>query len=292
MTRPDVTARPIELRHLRYFVAVAEERHFTRAAARLHIAQPPLSAQIRQLERRLGTSLFDRTPGRVSLTAAGQALLEAAYATLATVDEGVEAVRAVASGRRGRVRVAVSPTVALAHPLAAVAALARRAPEVYVDLIRADDAESALRARSAGVAFLRAPVRDRSLPHAVIASEGRAVLAPDRHALARSTQARLADLAGHDIVEPPEGGFGAGRRTGSVEQLLARVAAGDALAVVPEGLARELPPGIAAIPLVDGLPSEIVVVGPAPEAGAAAAAYVEAVRAAGRGVHVALGLTA
>jgi DNA-binding transcriptional LysR family regulator len=91
----DVSARFIELRHLRYFLAVAEERHFTRAAARLYMSQPPLSAQIRQLEQRLGAPLFVRSPGAVELTAAGEALLEPAYAALAALDAGVDAVRAV-----------------------------------------------------------------------------------------------------------------------------------------------------------------------------------------------------
>jgi DNA-binding transcriptional LysR family regulator len=90
-------SRAIELRHLRYFVAVAEERHFTRAAARLHVSQPPLSAQIRQLEQRLGARLFERSGRPVRLTAAGEALLPAAYAALAAVDAGVGAVRAVAA---------------------------------------------------------------------------------------------------------------------------------------------------------------------------------------------------
>ena len=89
----DFSARAIELRHLRYFLAVAEERHFTRAAARLHISQPPLSAQIRQLEQRIGSTLFVRSPGAVSLTAAGEALLQPAYASLAAVDAAVDAVR-------------------------------------------------------------------------------------------------------------------------------------------------------------------------------------------------------
>jgi DNA-binding transcriptional LysR family regulator len=90
-----VDATPaIELRHLRYFVAVAEERHFTRAAARVHVSQPPLSAQIRQLEQRLGATLFVRSGRPVELTAAGEALLPAAYAALAAVEAGVGAVRA------------------------------------------------------------------------------------------------------------------------------------------------------------------------------------------------------
>ena len=92
----------MELRHLRYFVAVAEERHFGRAAARLHMAQPPLSQQIRQLEAELGVDLLRRTTRRVDLTAAGAAYLVRAREILAAVDAAAEEARRVAEGLVGR----------------------------------------------------------------------------------------------------------------------------------------------------------------------------------------------
>jgi DNA-binding transcriptional LysR family regulator len=92
----------MELRHLRYFVAVAEQRHFGRAAQQLHMAQPPLSQQIRQLESELGVTLLARTTRRVDLTPAGAAYLDHAREILAAVDTAGEVASRIAAGRTGR----------------------------------------------------------------------------------------------------------------------------------------------------------------------------------------------
>jgi DNA-binding transcriptional LysR family regulator len=125
----------MELRHLRYFVAVAEELHFTRAALRLHIAQPPLSQQIRALEEELGVQLFVRTRRSVVLTDAGHALLERARAMLAAAQALPRELQRVARGETGLLRIGFSSTLPLTKVLRDVVADHRRShPDVALNL--------------------------------------------------------------------------------------------------------------------------------------------------------------
>jgi DNA-binding transcriptional LysR family regulator len=103
----------MELRHLRYFVAVAEEQNVTRAAKRLHVSQPPLSRQIRDLEDDLGVALFEHRAKAVRLTEAGRVFLDEARAVLRRADEAVQMARAVAGGRRGEIHVGYAPSLAV-----------------------------------------------------------------------------------------------------------------------------------------------------------------------------------
>ena len=116
----------MELRHLRYFVAVAEELHFTRAAERLHIAQPPLSLQIRALETELGVQLFERTRRSVALTDAGHALLIRAREMLSIAQALPEELQRVARGEVGQLRIGFSSTLPLTKVLRDVVADHRR----------------------------------------------------------------------------------------------------------------------------------------------------------------------
>lgn len=101
----------MELRHLRYFVTVAEEQNITRAAARLHVSQPPLSRQIRDLEVEIGVALFERSAKALSLTDAGRVFLTEARAVLARANEAVHTVKAVASGQEGEIHLAYAPSL-------------------------------------------------------------------------------------------------------------------------------------------------------------------------------------
>src|ERR1700761_9673160 len=125
----------MELRHLRYFVAVAEELHFTRAAERLHIAQPPLSQQIRALEAELGVQLFERTRRSVALTDAGRALLERARELLAATQALPAQLQRIARGEAGQLRIGFSSTLPLPRLLRTLIADWRRShPDVALGL--------------------------------------------------------------------------------------------------------------------------------------------------------------
>lgn len=127
-------ARFMELRHLRYFVVVAEEQNVTRAAERLHISQPPLSRQIHDLEAELGVQLFRRTAKSLALTEPGKIFLNEARAVLLRVDKAIETVRAVASGNRGQLRIGYAPSLTVELLPKALRTFEHERPGVRVSL--------------------------------------------------------------------------------------------------------------------------------------------------------------
>jgi DNA-binding transcriptional LysR family regulator len=124
----------VELRHLRCFIAVAEELHFARAAARLHIEQSPLSRIIKELEYRLGVQLFERTTRSTRLTWAGKVLLEEARRVFAVVDQAKASVKSAAAGYQGRIRVALSDGIPQGRLSALLALCREEEPEVDICL--------------------------------------------------------------------------------------------------------------------------------------------------------------
>lgn len=193
----------MDLRQLRYFVAVAEERHFGRAAERLHMAQPPLSQAIRRLEGDLGVALFQRTTRRVDLTDAGRAYLDRVQAILADVDEAADHARRVAAGAVGHLTLGCvgSATYSLLPVLSR--RLAAELPGIdfaFRGEMLAPDQVQALHNGAIDVALLRPPAADPALAVHTLRRDRLVVALPAEHPLASTPRVRAADLAGADLI--------------------------------------------------------------------------------------------
>jgi len=198
----------MELRHLRYFVAVAEELNFTRAAARLHIGQPPLSMQIRDLEAEIGVRLFERTQRRVALTPAGQCLLEHAYRILGGVREAVEAAQRAARGELGELRVGFTSSLPFTDLLPdALHAYRRRFPAVRLQLSEMFTPEQfgALARGELDVGFVR--LQGGRAPDGIglreIARNPLRLVVNASHRLARAAAVSFAELRDEDFIGFP-----------------------------------------------------------------------------------------
>ncbi|HEY0644622.1 MAG TPA: LysR substrate-binding domain-containing protein [Nocardioides sp.] len=270
----------MELRHLRYFVAVAEQRHFGRAAERLHMAQPPLSQQIRQLEAELGVTLLTRTTRRVDLTPAGAAYLDHARAILAAVDEAGEVAGRIAAGRTGRLMVGCvgSATYSLLPALAK--ALRSELPDVEFgfrgEMLSPEQAE-ALHDGSLDLALLRRLPDTSGLTIGDVPRERLLVALPREHRYADRKRLRVADLAGEGLVVHAGGGrstmnslvhdlfdnadleLDVVHEVAETSTLVTFVAAGLGVAVVPEPTSALNVPGVVYVPLV-GTPGVDLVV--------------------------------
>lgn len=195
---------PIELRHLRYFVAVAQEGNVTRAAARLHISQPPLSQQIKELEQMLGVTLFQRTPQGMALTAPGQVFLNEAQRTLQAAEQAQQAAVRAAQGRTGTLRVGFTSSAAF-NPVVAgtLRAFRQRWPDVQLILEETNSTHltEALLQRTLDAAFLRP---GQALPPGLrvhrFADEPMQVVLPASHPLARRKRVALQQLAHEPFV--------------------------------------------------------------------------------------------
>jgi DNA-binding transcriptional LysR family regulator len=179
----------MELRHLRYFIAVAEERHITRAAERLGMQQPPLSQQIRALERDLGVQLLRRKPRGVELTDAGRALLEDARAILAHVDHAFLTTRRTARGEQGRIAVGFTSSAPF-HPFVprVIRAFRETFPLVTLTLEESGTTEliEDLRHERVDAAFIRTPVADPlGITVNPLLEEAMLVALPNAHPLAQ-----------------------------------------------------------------------------------------------------------
>ncbi len=190
----------MELRHLRYFLVVAEEQHFTRAAIRLGMQQPPLSQQIKTLENQLGFDLFRRHPKGAELTPGGKAFLKEATAILASIEEATRRSLRAAQGTEGTLSVGFT-TSAAAHPLipAIIRAYQSHYPNVNLEIREGNAAEltDAVEARRVDVAFIRIPVRQpRGTMFLKLLEEEMLLILPSDHPLMRKrTKAELPSIS-------------------------------------------------------------------------------------------------
>jgi DNA-binding transcriptional LysR family regulator len=223
----------MQLRHLRYFVAVADELHFGRAAARVRVAQPALSRQIRALEEEIGLRLFERDRRRVALTAAGASFLEEARFLLAHVERAVEAARRADRGELGSLRIGYVPAVVGTGLPEIVRAFRRRFPGVAVHLQEMNPAMQveALLGERVDVGFVRGPIHEPALAAQTVLEEPLLAALPSGHRLGRHKRLRLVMLASEPFVLQARS-----RGPGSHDQILAICrSAGFSPRVVQEG---------------------------------------------------------
>ncbi|WP_279358772.1 LysR family transcriptional regulator [Methylobacterium indicum] len=264
----------MELRHLRYFVAVAESLSFTAAAERLGVSQPPLSQQIRDLEAELGTPLLWRTSRSVALTPAGTAFLARARGILGAVEEACAEARAVGAGRTGTLDLGLTGSI-LAGPLGGlIRVFGERYPDVLVRLHEMPPGEqpAALHAQRIDLGFLRRPPEDPALRVVQAWPEAVGVALPAGHRLAAQGAIALADLRDEPFVSLRlrDSRFAtdlweACRNAGFVPRLVQQVvesaslvnlvAAGLGVALVPESAGAVPRPDVAYRPLLGPAPT-------------------------------------
>jgi DNA-binding transcriptional LysR family regulator len=266
-----------DLRRLRYFLAVARERNFTRAAERLHIAQPALSRQVRQLEQELGVELLRRTTHDVELTDAGRFLLERGPALLSSADELWRSAREFGAGERGSVSVGYGTSAGYETAPRLLAALGARLPDVAITTrvaplaaIVAQVGEGVL-----DVGIARCPPTTPGVEAHAVRLERQGVLLRRDHARAGAQAMELADLREETLLLHPReanpGHYDAvlelcaaagfeprlAVRTLSFDLAQTPVAAGEAVAIVGESTLAGLPPDLAWIPLTPPATLEI-----------------------------------
>jgi DNA-binding transcriptional LysR family regulator len=201
----------MELRHLHYFVAVAEELHFGRAAERLQMAQPPLSQQIRQLEDELGVQLFYRTKRHVQITEAGYVFLQEARQTLTQAEQAIAAARKASRGELGRLVIGFVGSATSDILPTLIRAFHERYPEVELHLRELTTAQQlrAFRDERIHVGILRPPIHDDTLRIETVFKEPLIVALPERHPLSSQEQIPIEALTReHFILFPRQQGSG------------------------------------------------------------------------------------
>ncbi|MGW5063388.1 LysR family transcriptional regulator [Streptomyces sp. NPDC004096] len=239
----------LETRELTYFVTVAEELHFGRAAERLGIAQPPLSRAIARLERRMGVRLFDRTSRRVALTSAGSAFLDGSRQALAAVDTAVR--MAQSAGQPTRLTLATRPGTGSGLLADALRAYSRQPSAVDTHIVFTQDQAAAVRNGTADVALMCGSGDTEGLHFVELASERPLALLPTGHPMAGRVAVTLAELAKDNAFQPQ-------CPADSLDEIVDRVALGSLVAIVGEGVTDRLGRSVTAVPVLDMPNTELV----------------------------------
>lgn len=268
----------MELRHLRYFTVLAEVCHFGQAAERLHMTQPPLSQQIRQLEAELGVELLTRTTRNVRLTPAGEFFRHDAVRILQSVDDAVRRVRRFAGGKSGLLTVGLTGTASFTQLPVIARLLKEQLPGVGLDIqteMLTPVQEEALAAGTLDIAVLRPPTREDTITWRPIAREGWVVALPETHRLAAADTVTMGELRAEQFIMYPSGsrsvvndavlraclaaGFypSIGHESDKTSTQLSLVAAGLGIAVLPESVCGMSLKGVVYRPLPDADPIEL-----------------------------------
>lgn len=263
----------MDLKHLRYFVAVADARSVGKAAMQLHMAQPPLSVHIRNLEAQLGTALFRRGPRGMELTDAGGALYSRAKEALSLAHDGFEAARAVAAGRRGRLTVGYMFALGYAVLPRLVPELRRTLPGVEIQFVAmsVSTCEALISEFKVTVGLCMPPLQRSGIASVALGKQPLLLAMPARSPLARYKAIPMAKLQGIRLVGLPSAKVDDGADTSPIGSLLRRhnvtvqivqrvetvhsalalVMAGEGFSILPACAAFGSPPGLAFRPLED-----------------------------------------
>lgn len=268
----------IELRHLRYFIAVAEELHFGRAAERLHMAQPPLSQQIRQLEEELGFTLFHRTKRMVRLTEAGEVFLQECHKLFNQLDFAVQLGRQVSRGEVGQLVIGFVSSAAYNVLPELLRSFRVQVPEVRLELheLTTDQQLQWLREGRMDVGFVRPPIEDDTLELKPIFQEALMVAIPERHRLVDEEAIALESLATEAFILFPralapglydqiislcqQGGFSpmVVQEAIQMQTIVSLVAAEIGIAIVPGSLHHLQRTGVVYKPLHEATPTATI----------------------------------
>lgn len=263
----------MELRHFRYVVALADELHFGRAAERLHISQPPLSQQIRQLEDELGVRLFDRTQRRVQLTAAGELFVQEARLVLTQVDHAGKVGERIRQGEEGQLFIGVAGPADADYFVDIMRTFAKRHPQVRVIIRNMSTAEQvrAIQEKRLHAGFVTPPIDDPDLVFETVLHEPIVLAVPRGHPLSLRSRVPLTALANESLIlfsramgpgffdaiasACRSAGFSlrARHEVDNLHSAYGLVAAGLGVSFVPAGLQGEPPKGVVLRPLAPAL---------------------------------------